>query len=201
MSAVPLFRCGNFTAVELEQRDVPDLQRFYERNPAYFALVMGAPPAPDEAARDFAQLPPEGWAFTRKWMIGFRAVDGMLVACADLLQDLFAPGIWHVGFFAVGERLHGTGVGAALYAHLEAWMRTQGARWLRLGVVRGNVRGEGFWTKVGYIDVIERRDYEIGLLRHTLRVMVKPLAGETLEAYRALVPRDAATPATEAAAP
>ena len=201
MSASALFRCGNFLAVELEQRDIPELQRFYEENPGYFALVMGASPTPDEAARDFAQLPPAGWAFTRKWMIGFRAADGTLVACADLLQDLFAPGIWHVGFLLVGERLHGTGVAAALYAHLEGWTRTQGATWLRLGVVRGNVRAERFWTKVGYVDVAERRDYEIGRLRHTLRVMAKPLGGETLDAYRARVPRDAAVAATEASAP
>jgi GNAT superfamily N-acetyltransferase len=201
MSDGMLFRCGNFVACELQQADVPQLQRFYEDNPAYFELVLGAPPAPDEAARDFVQLPPEGWAFTRKWLVGFRAADGSLVACADLLQDLFARGVWHVGFFAVGERLHGTGVGAALYAHLEAWTRTQGARWLRLGVVRGNARAERFWAKVGYIDVVERRDYEIGRKRHTLRVMAKSLAGEGLEAYRALVPRDAAVPAAEVAAP
>ena len=195
-----LFHCGNFGAFELTLADVPEMQRFYEGNPGYFTLVLGAPPRPDEAASDFAQQPPEGWAFTRKWVIGFRSADGRLVACADLLQDLFSPGVWHLGFYLVAEGLHGTGVADALYAHLEAWIRVQGGRWVRLGVVRGNARAERFWTKVGYVDVAERRDYELGRRRHTLRVMAKPLAGGTLEAYRVLVPRDAAAAAVEGAA-
>jgi hypothetical protein len=43
---------------------------------------------------------------------------------------------------------------------------------------------------MGYIDVAERRDYLQGAKRHTLRVMMKPLAGGSVEQYRALVERD-----------
>ena len=107
-----------------------------------------------------------------------------------MLSDLFAHGVWHLGFFMAADRLHGTGVPHALYAHLEAWMRGQGARWLRLGVVRGNGRAERFWQKMGYVDVAERHDYPQGALRHTVRVMAKPLAGGSLEEYRQLVARD-----------
>lgn len=109
---------------------------------------------------------------------------------ADIVSDLFAEGVWHLGFFMAAERLHGTGVPHALYAHLEAWMRSKGARRLRLGVVRENLRGARFWEKVGYVDVAQRRDYEQGGKRHTLRVMAKPLAGGSFDEYRALVPRD-----------
>ena len=69
-------------------------------------------------------------------------------------------------------------------------MRAQGARWLRLGVVRGNARAERFWEKAGFVDVLERREYAQGSKRHTLRVMAKPLAGGTLDEYRMIVPRD-----------
>jgi hypothetical protein len=41
--------------------------------------------------------------------------------------------------------LHGGGAAHDLYKQLESWMRTNGARWSRLGVVEGNRRAERFW--------------------------------------------------------
>lgn len=184
------FRCGNFTAREVGPADVAHLQRFYEANPGYFVRVEGQPPGPSAARESLHGLPPLDWAFTRTLPIAFRGRDGEIAAVAGLVVDLFAQGVWNVSFFMVADRLHGSGVAHALYAHLEAWMRTQGARWLRLGVVRGNARAERFWEGVGYVDVAERRDYPQGILRHTLRVMAKPLAGGTFDEYRGLVPRD-----------
>jgi hypothetical protein len=40
------------------------------------------------------------------------------------------------------------------------------------------------------VEVCQRHGYELGDLSHTLRVMVKPLAANTLDAYFAAVPRD-----------
>jgi RimJ/RimL family protein N-acetyltransferase len=184
------FACGTFRAEEIAPAQLPQLQRFFEANPAYFTLVEGQVPGPDYAREELDALPPAGWPFTRHYLIAFRARDGGIVAVADVLSDLFSEGVWHVGLFLAAERLHGSGVPHALYAHLEAWMRSNGARWLRLGVVRGNLRGARFWEKMGYVDVAQRRDYEQGVKRHTLRVMAKALAGGSLDEYRALVPRD-----------
>jgi len=44
VSASPLFRCGNFVAVELVQRDIPELQRFYEENPDFRARYEAVAP-------------------------------------------------------------------------------------------------------------------------------------------------------------
>jgi len=184
------FACGTFTAREVTPAQLPELQRFYEANPRYFVLADGAPPGPASARESLHGLPPMEWPFTRKLLVAFRSPEGAIVGVADVIADLFSKGVWHLGFFMVDDRLHGSGVPHALYAHLEAWMRAQGARWLRLGVVRGNGRAERFWEKVGYADVLERRDYPQGNKRHTLRVMAKPLAGGSLDEYRALVPRD-----------
>jgi RimJ/RimL family protein N-acetyltransferase len=191
LSSEPVaFACGTFGAREVRVADIPEVQRFYEANPGYFVHVGGSRPGPSAAREDLEALPPMEWPFTRKLLIAFRGRGGEIVAVADVLANLFSPGVWHLGFFMAADPLHGSGVPHALYAHLEAWMRSQGARWLRLGVVRGNARGERFWEKMGYVDVAERRDYPLGAKRHTLRVMAKPLAGGTLDAYRELVPRD-----------
>lgn len=199
-SAAVVFECGRFHAREVDTAGIPALQRFFEANPGYFLIVHGEPPGPHEARDEFMQLPPANWPYTRKWLLAFRAPDDAIVGVADLLEDLFSAGVWQIGLFMAAERLHGTGVPQALYAHLEAWMRSRGARWLRLGVVRDNARGQRFWEKVGYVDVAERRDYALGARTHTLRVMAKPLAGGSLEEYRRLVPRDAA-PTASAATP
>ena len=69
-------------------------------------------------------------------------------------------------------------------------MVEQGAHWIRLGVVVGNARAERFWARCGYVQVRERGPLEMGKKTNMLRVMVKPLAGGSLDAYLSLVERD-----------
>jgi len=184
------FACGACEARQVREEGLPELQAFYERNPGYFVLVEGGAPAPSRAREELHGLPPMSWPFTRKLVVAFRDREGTIVGAAEMIADLFSGGVWNLGFFIVADALHGTGVPRDLYAHLEAWMRSQGARWLRLGVVGSNGRAARFWERAGYADVARRWDYPQGTLRHDLRVMAKPLAGGTLEEYRELVPRD-----------
>ena len=69
-------------------------------------------------------------------------------------------------------------------------MQTNGARWLRLGVVADNLRGVRFWQRCGFQQVRVREDYALGERQHTLRVMVKPLSRADVLEYLALVQRD-----------
>jgi hypothetical protein len=73
---------------------------------------------------------------------------------------------------------------------LERWMIDRGARWLRLGVVHGNVKAERLWLRCGYVQVRERGPMAMGKKMNLLRVMAKPLAGGTIAEYLALVERD-----------
>ncbi len=75
---------------------------------------------------------------------------------ANVVSDLLATGVWHLGLFIVATRLHGSGAAVLLYDRLEAWMGASGAQWLRLGVVRGNVRAERFWERRAYVEMRER---------------------------------------------
>ena len=185
-----LFNTGSFGAVELHAQDIPALQEFFEANPEYFIAVNGQPPRRDEAHEEFHDAVPAGMPYTRKWLIGFVDGSGSLIGMASVVSDLLAARVWHIGLFVIATTLHGSGRAMAIHDRLEAWMRDQGARWIRLGVVEGNARAERFWEKAGYREVRKRVGVEMGARINTLRVMAKPLAGATLDEYLARVARD-----------
>jgi GNAT superfamily N-acetyltransferase len=185
-----LFAAGAFRAVELDEGDIPALQRFLDANPAYHVEVTGQGPRADEARREYLDGPPAGWPYRRRWLLGILDGAGAMAGVADVTADFLAAGVWHVGLFIVATARHGSGDAQALYAGLEAWMREGGARWLRLGVVEGNARAERFWEKAGYREVRRRHGVPYGGLARTVRVMAKPLDETGLPAYLELVPRD-----------
>jgi hypothetical protein len=57
-------------------------------------------------------------------------------------------------------------------------------------VVAGNTRGERFWQACGFVESRRHEGIDTGGRLNTLRLLVKPLQGGTLEDYLALVPRD-----------
>jgi GNAT superfamily N-acetyltransferase len=134
--------------------------------------------------------PPPDVTLSRTWVLGFVDDAGELVAMANVASDFLAGGVWLVGLFVVASSLHGTGTSAEIHRALESWIRGNGARWLRLAVVEGNVKAERFWPKVGYADVRRRTGIAMGERVNTLRIMVKPLGGGALREYLALVARD-----------
>ena len=190
IAELPASPIAGLRTVELGSGDEPLLQRFFEANPLYFLAVNGAPAGPGEAHEEIHGELPAGWAFTKKWIVGYLDTDNQVVALANVVSDLLASGVWHIGTFIVATSRHGSGDAQVLYRGVEDWARANGARWLRLGVVRGNVRAERFWEALGYVETRTRAGVEMGRLTNTLRVMVKPLAGGTLEQYLQLVPRD-----------
>ena len=170
--------------------DIDLVQRFFEANPEYFLTVNGEGPGPDEAKNEFADLPPAGMPYRAMWLLGFFDREGALIGVATIVGDFLQPHVWHVGLFIVASALHGSGVAHALYRRLERWMVEQGARWLRLGVVRGSAKAERFWLRCGYAQVRERGPLAMGRKTNLLRVMAKPLAGGTIDEYLELVERD-----------
>ena len=176
--------------IELGADSVPVLQRFFEANPLYFLSVNGEPPQPTEAHEEINEDLPTGWQYTKKWVLGFADSSGSLVAMANVVSDLFAPSVWHVSTFIVATSRHGRGDAQVLYRSLESWAHGNGARWLRLGVVHGNIRAERFWERQGFIQVRLRSGVSMGKLTNTLRVMFKSLAGGSMPEYLALVERD-----------
>ena len=112
------------------------------------------------------------------------------MAMASVVVDLLASGVWHIGLFIVATERHGTGVASQLHGCIQAWAERHGARWMRLGVVQGRLRAERFWERHGYVTTKLREGVLMGQRTKTLRVMVKPLSGNTVQDYLGHVPRD-----------
>jgi GNAT superfamily N-acetyltransferase len=184
------FASGRFRARPLVATDVPVLQAFFEENPEYFLAVNGVPPRPCEAREEFDDLPPADISFNERWLIAFTDPTGKLVGFAGVLSDVLAARVWHIGIFIVASSLHGTGASLALYDTLERWMAANGAAWIRLGVVEGNVKAERFWRKTGYGEVRKRLGIKMGSRTNDVRVLVKPLENRSIAEYLSLVERD-----------
>jgi GNAT superfamily N-acetyltransferase len=186
----PLFPAGSLRAYALSIHDIPALQRFFEANPAYFLTIDDQPPGPGAAEEEYQSEPPAEMSFTQKWNLGLVDNEHALTGMASVLSGLISPSVWHIGLFIIATARHGTGDAVMVYQALEAWAARHGAQWLRLGVIAGNTRAERFWEKAGFCQVRTRNDVAIGKRTHTLRVMVKPLAGGSLAEYFTLVERD-----------
>lgn len=192
-----LFTTDRFRAIALSPGDAPSLQAFLDANPEYFLAVTGAPALPTEAHDEIATPPPADFAWTDRWVMAFRDADDVTVAMANVTSDLPAPDVWHIGLFIVATRLFGTGVAAELHAALVDWARARGARWMRLGVVQGNARAEGFWRREGYVETRVRDGIAMGARVNSVRVMVRPLDGGRVDDYLAVVARDRPDPLVE----
>ncbi|HVY24343.1 MAG TPA: GNAT family N-acetyltransferase [Steroidobacteraceae bacterium] len=185
-----LFESSQWKAVAFDESDAPVLQQFFEHNPEYFLLCNGRPPVEDEALQELRSTPPAEMTYTTQWFLAILDEAGEIIAIAAVLSDFIAEHAWLISLFIVASSLHGTGQAKQMYDRLEEWMQTNGAAWLRLGVVRGNVKAERFWENMGYMQVRERHDVPSGIQVNTLRVMVKPLAGGSLTKYLTKVERD-----------
>jgi len=185
-----LFNTTVARAVVLGDDDLATLQRFFERNPDYFWSVNGEAPSADEAHDEMHAPLPDGWPHTWQGTIGFIDAHDDLIGMANVVTDLLATGVFHIGLFIIATSLHGSGAAQTLHDALERWAIANGTRWLRLGVVSGNVRAERFWMKLGYVDLRMRTGIPMGKRVNDVRVMVKPLTSNTLADYLTLVPRD-----------
>lgn len=185
-----LFRAAGCDAIELTADELPALQAFFDANPLYFESVHGEPPGADAAREVLDDAPPPEMSYSRKFLIGFQDADSRLVGMAEVVTNLLAVGVWHIGLYIIATARHGNGEARALHDALVHWFSLQGAQWVRLGVVEGNTRAERFWEHCGYAEVRKRHGLVMGKRTNTVRVMLKPLAGGTTDDYLALVPRD-----------
>lgn len=197
-TTLPVSPLPGVHTIELTADHAPLLQRFFESNPAYFLTTSGEPAGPGEALEEITGALPAGMSFTKKWVIGYVGADGGLIAIANVVTDLLATAVFHIGTFILATDRHGSGDAQRLHHGLEAWSLANGAAWMRLGVVVGNTRAERFWAACGYVPVRDRPGTQMGKRVVTVRVLVKPLAAGTLDEYLSLVPRD--RPAGESAA-
>jgi GNAT superfamily N-acetyltransferase len=188
-----LFDAGDNKALALTLDDAATLQQFFDENPEYFLIVSGQVASPNAARELLEGDIPTAISYTRQFAIGFIDQSERLIGMADVVSDLMAPDVWHIGLFMVATKLCGRRLGSSLYQALEAWIEHAGARWIRLGVVIGNAVAERFWSKQHFTQMSMRQGVLIDAKLNDLRVMVKPLGDNQLNDYGAHNPRDRPT--------
>lgn len=186
-----LFTVDGLTVRSLLRDELPSLQALFEANPAYFQIVAGQPPQPDEAQVEFDELPPAHLSYSERWFAGVFDSPGALHGVLIIVSDLAAPGVWHIALFLLDAATRGTGAAQRLNSALEGWAHAQGARWMRLAVIHGNAVAERFWAKCGYEELRTRSYVNASGQPVSARVMIKSLAGDAVADYLARVPRDA----------
>lgn len=194
-SRCPLHLTGMGVQI-LGPQDASTLQSFYETNPEYFVLIEGTPPPPTAAEEDLSSRPPADMPWRERWFLGFLTENipssgpAPFVAVAEVVRDLMAQGVWHIGLLIVATEQWGSGLGGRIVEGLENWALQAGADWMRLGVVQANVRGLRFWQRQGYHIVRQRENMAFGSRTHTVLVMAKGLRGHALADYLGRIPRD-----------
>ncbi|RBP35527.1 acetyltransferase (GNAT) family protein [Roseimicrobium gellanilyticum] len=189
-----IFATPGYYSRELAAEEVPQLQALFDANPEYFLAMNGQPPQGHEAWGEFGDYPPAHLPYAKRWFAGLFDEHGKMVGVVSMVSDFCVAHVWHVALFMIATRFQGQGVARAIYEALEIWMHDSGARWIRLGVVRGNARAERFWTRQGFQEVRARHVAEPDGRTTSVRVMVKPMEPwkpeSEIKEYLARVPRD-----------
>lgn len=152
-------RLGGLVATRI-QRGEPGaraaLQALLERCADYMTLEDGAPPGPSAAADLIEALPPDRTHEDKHLLALAPAAGEPLVAVIDVVRDFPGERDWFVGLVLIDPAARGRGLGAAVMADLEEWLRGQGATASYLAVLERNPDAQRFWTRQGY-QLIDRR--------------------------------------------
>jgi ribosomal protein S18 acetylase RimI-like enzyme len=84
-----------------------------------------------------------------KHVFGFSR-GGTLVAALDLVDGYPDPGNWYVSLLVLDPAARGGGLGRAIWAATERWIRARGATQARLIVQTQNPRARAFWESLGF---------------------------------------------------
>ncbi len=136
--------------VELGAGDLHALQALFERCSAFFQLVHGAPPRPDQAERWLLQENAPGRLPGDKVTFGLRDDEDRLVGAVDVTADYPTPGEYWLGTMVIEPSIRGVGLGSSFHAEVLGWIRRHGAAGVQLCVPQENAGALRFWSREGY---------------------------------------------------
>ena len=132
--------------------DASSLQAALEDAPEYHLLAEGSPARPGAAAELLADA--EADSDRVVWVLRLRQgrqVAGLL----DVQLHWPDPDAAHVRLLLLRQALQGRGLGRETVAALEARLREDGFRALRLSVTHENQGARAFWERVGFAPAAE----------------------------------------------
>lgn len=146
-------KLGGLDARVLGRGDLGALQDLLERCADFVTLDEGAPPGP-RAAEEALEAVPPGFSPDDQMVIGLGGAR--LVGMIGLLRGYPAPGEWWIGTFVLDPAERRRGLGAAVMADLEAWLRGEGCAAVYLAVLERNPDALRFWERVGFRELDRR---------------------------------------------
>jgi ribosomal protein S18 acetylase RimI-like enzyme len=145
---IPDVSAADLAASVLSRADFAAITDLCVRCSAFFSLVQGKPGGPEVAEEFLSGLAP-GMGPESKHTLGFSR-GGALVGALDLVDGYPEAGNWYVSLFFVDPPVRGDGLGRAIWAATERWIRARGATHARLVVQNQNPRARAFWESRGF---------------------------------------------------
>jgi GNAT superfamily N-acetyltransferase len=155
-----IFKAEGYSAVQLGEDDIPDLQDLLERASDYELLISGEPPSP-WAAQELLDDCPPGKALEDKFALGIIDGSATLIGVLDVVRDYPEPGVWWIGLLLLDPGKRRRGLGQVIYHSFEQWAAQSGAIQIGLGVVEKNVHATRFWNRLGFV-ILERKSQHLG---------------------------------------
>jgi RimJ/RimL family protein N-acetyltransferase len=156
----------DFTLRTLDESDAPELQRVYDAAPATFTLLMGAPAAPGQAARDLAQARQCAGRFQ------FGAIlDGEMIGIIDCQLSEETPGQAHIGLLLLADRYADPALAGLMVRMVTRWLAASHGVWrLEASALAHDQPGLAFWQSLGF--EFTGRQYRRELPYYTPRFLV-----------------------------
>lgn len=149
-------RLGGLDARVLGRGDLAALQDVLERCADFITLDDGAPPGPGAAEEALTSLPP-GHPPGDQLVVGLAEPGAdRLIGVIGLLRGYPSAGEWWIGTFMLDPSVRGRGLGGAIMADLEGWLRGEGGARVYLAVLERNPDALRFWERVGFRELDRR---------------------------------------------
>jgi GNAT superfamily N-acetyltransferase len=150
------------------------VQAVHERATDYVLRLWGLPPDPNSGADFFARRPP-GCAPENKHTLGIFDGDTM-VGCIDLVRGWPDATTAAIGLLLLEPNARGRGIGRFAFEAIEA----QAQAWpeithLRALVIASNGVARPFWERMGFLANGQTRPHEMGTVKSTAIVLMRPL--------------------------
>jgi len=164
-----LFTIDELSTRLLNQDDIGIIQTLLEACDDFSILVTGIPTEPS-AARDLLFDCPPGIGLENKFVIGFIDSKGILTGLLDAVNGYPRAGVWFIGLLLFSPDKRNKGLGEKVVKSFENWIRSQGAKEIRLGVVENNKAAIRFWEKIGFHLLEKRPPAKFGQKKHKVLV-------------------------------
>jgi len=158
----------------LSEVDAPAVQKLLEACADFNLLVSGLPPAPGDGLDLFRDLPP-GKSLADKAVIGVYDRPAHLAGLADVIRGYPEEDTWFIGLLLLEPSARGQGLGRRFYQEIERWVRQNGARRIKLGVVGDNQDGCRFWQALGFQEIGVRPPRKFGEKEQVVYIMERVL--------------------------